>query len=359
MTGEKSFLAEQRQVDQKTIKQKSKWTNGCRQAALWLVPLVFIFLSLFIGRYAISIGEVINSLLAFIGCGEQTVSRQTLVVVTQLRLPRAIGAAFIGGALAVSGAAFQGVFRNPLVNSGLLGVSSGAGFGAALAIILFNTSFAIYSLAFLFGILAVLLSYWTAKIYKSVPTVMLILGGTIISSIFSALLSLLKYMADAENQLPAIVYWLMGSLSSVGYDDFWALLPIIGGIIILLLFSWQINVLSMGDKEARTMGLDVKKLKAVIIIGATLATAGAVCLAGIVGWVGLVIPHIGRMIVGNDNKKLLPLCISVGASFMILIDTVSRIIAVSEVPLGILTALIGAPFFIYLLKKTKGGGWRG
>ncbi|MGI5892642.1 MAG: FecCD family ABC transporter permease [Bacillota bacterium] len=325
---------------------------------LWLIPIFIILLTLFIGRYQISFSTVIHSLLYSLGFTDSHVTRESVTVVTQLRLPRAIAGAFVGAALAASGASFQGVFRNPLVNSGLLGVSSGAGFGAALAIILFGTYLPTYIFAFVFGVIAVGASYWTAKIYKSVPTVMLILGGTIISSLFGALLSLMKYVADAATQLPTIVYWLMGSLASVGYNDFWAFIPIVIGLFMMLVNAWRINVLSMGDKEARTMGLDVKKNKIFIIMAATLATAGAVCMAGTVGWVGLVIPHIGRMVVGNDNRKLIPVSMSIGASFMILIDTLSRTITTSEVPLGILTALAGAPFFIYLLKKTKGGGWQ-
>lgn len=214
-----------------------------------------------------------------------------------------------------------------------------------------------YFLAFAFGILAVVFSYWIARIYKTVPTIMLILGGTIVSSIFSALTTLLKYLADIESELPAIVYWLMGSVSSVSYEDFWALIPIFAGMAVMFLYAWKMNVLSMGDKEARSMGVDVFKSKLVIVIAATLSTAGAVCLAGVVGWIGLVIPHMGRMIVGNDNRKLLPVSASIGAVFMVVIDTISRSISTSEIPLGVLTAIVGAPFFIVLLKKTKGGGW--
>ena len=327
-------------------------------AGLTALPILTIFLSLFAGRYSVSATMVFTSLGEALFPGSFELQKEAAAVILQLRLPRAIAAAFVGAGLAASGAAFQGVFRNPLVNSGLLGVSSGAGFGAALAILVFGTGAATYPFAFLFGVVAVGLSYWVARIYKTVPTVMLILGGTIISSLFSALLTLLKYVADASDELPAIVYWLMGSVASVEYKDFWALLPILLGMAVLLFYSWRINVLSRGDKEARTLGVDVKRNKVYVILAATLATAGAVCLSGTVGWVGLVIPHIGRMIVGNDNRKLLPVSMSMGAAFMVVIDTVSRSVSASEIPLGILTALIGAPFFIFLLKRTKGGGWQ-
>lgn len=322
------------------------------------LPFLMSVISLFLGRFQVQPKEVLLTFAQLFPHNGAHVGIESATVVLQLRLPRIIAAAFVGAGLAASGAAFQGVFHNPLVSSGLLGVSAGAGFGAALAIILFSSSWATYPFAFIFGLLAVAASYWVARIYKTVPTVMLVLGGTIISSIFNALVSLLKYVADTDRQLPAIVYWLMGSLSSVGYKDFWALIPIGMGLLLLWGFSWKVNVLSMGDREAQTMGVDVRQTKVLIIAGATLATAGAVCLAGAVGWVGLVIPHIGRMAAGNDNRKLIPVSISLGAAFMILIDTMSRTIVESEIPLGILTSLVGAPFFIYLIKKTKGGGWR-
>jgi len=325
---------------------------------LCLLPLCVMVISIFVGRFSISVSDVANSLLKLCGFQSSFVSIESFTVVSQLRIPRIIASAFVGAALAASGAAFQGIFRNPLASPSLLGVSSGAGFGAALAIILFHTYWPTYIFAFAFGIIAVLSSYVIARIYNTVPTIMLILGGMIVSSIFSALISLLKYVADVERELPAIVYWMMGSLSSVGYKSLWALLPISCGLLILQLYSWHINVLSMGDKEAHTMGVNVKRSKSLIISGATLATAGAVCLSGVIGWVGLVIPHIGRMLAGNDNRKLLPFSMSIGAAFMTIIDTLSRIIVESEIPLGILTSLIGAPFFIFLLKKTRGGGWQ-
>lgn len=323
---------------------------------LYLLPFVLLFISLFAGRYSISPGETLRALGSLFG-GDGNVTAEIYTLVVNVRLPRALAAAAVGAGLAASGAAFQGVFRNPLVSSGLLGVSSGAGFGAALAIVLGAGTAGTYPLAFIFGIGAVFISYSIARVYKSTPTIMLILGGVITSSVFSSLISLMKYVADPETQLPGIVYWLMGSLASVGWESFFAVIPIAAGCILLMLMAWRINVLSMGDKEARTLGVNVGRDKLLIIIGASLATAGAVCMSGMIGWVGLVIPHIGRMITGNDNRKLIPLSLAVGASFMVLIDLISRTVSAQEIPLGILTALIGAPFFVYLLKKTKGGGW--
>lgn len=321
-------------------------------------PILAIVISLSIGRFPVdvySVVEVIWCKLTFQTCPVNELSQ---TVVWDIRLPRAILGAMVGGCLAISGASFQGLFRNPLVNAGLLGVSSGAGFGASLAIILFDNVIATYGLAFAFGMLAVVLSYLIARVYKSTPTIMLVLGGVIVSSVFSALISLLKYLADPTDQLPAIVFWLMGSLASARFSDIViAGLPMIIGITGLLLLRWRINVLSMGDREAHTLGINTTLNKGIVIACASLATAGAVCVSGIIGWVGLVIPHIGRMLVGNDNKVLIPVSLSLGAVFLVLVDDVSRILTRAEIPLGILTALIGGPFFVYLLKKTKGGGW--
>ncbi len=355
-----------------------------------VAPFACIVIALFCGRYAVGVADVLGSLAfaleslastvaqAFVGawtavCSvlgfdvpawrvpapemSDVVSTQSYVVVVQTRLPRAVAAAAVGASLAMSGAAYQGVFRNPLVNPGLLGVSNGAGFGAACAIVLVGGGLLVYPAAFAFGVAAVALSYWIAHVYKQTPAIMLILGGMIVSSVFSALTSLMQYVADADTQLPSIVYWLMGSLSSVSYEQFWALIPMAAGVAVLVACSWRINVLSMGDKEARSLGIDVRASKTLVVGGATLATAGAVCLSGVVGWVGLVIPHIGRMIVGSDNRRLLPASAALGGAFLVVVDTCARCLWASEVPLGILTALVGAPFFVYLLKRTKGGVW--
>lgn len=320
-------------------------------------PLVGVFLSLFVGRYPISLSNTINVLATPLHLNSFQPSPEMQTLILDVRLPRALSAGFVGMALAITGAAFQTVFRNPLTDSGLLGVTNGAGFGAAFAILFFGGGLTIYPSAFLFGILAVALCYLVARVYRSAPTIMLILAGVVVSSVFSSLLSILKIVADPADQLPTIVYWLMGSLGSASFDSFWALIPIALGVAVLLLYSWRIDALAMGDKEARSLGIDVRLEKLILIAAATLATAGAVCIAGSIGWVGLVIPHIARMLVGNKGTRLLPISMALGATYLILVDLVSRTMWSSEVPLGILTALIGAPFFVYLLKKTKGGGW--
>ncbi len=310
------------------------------------------------GRYPVSLGDVIHVLGAPPLLNGNTDPDIYHTIIWDIRLPRALLGGLVGASLAAGGAAFQGLFRNPLVSSGILGVSSGAGFGAALAILLFNTVAAAYPFALVFGIFAVICSYLISRLYNTTPTIMLVLGGVIVSSVFSALLSFVKYVADPYEQLPAIVFWLMGSLASARYTDiFIAGIPMAIGIIGLLAIRWQLNVLSMGDREAHALGLNITLSKGLVIFCATIATAGAVCVSGVIGWIGLVIPHIGRMLVGNDNQQLIPVSLSLGACFLILIDILSRVITGAEIPLGILTALAGGPFFVYLLKKTKGGGW--
>jgi iron complex transport system permease protein len=332
-----------------------------RMTAIGLVaaPFLLIFISLFIGRYPLSMGEVMEVLGQKAGLPGLSPLTIHMNVVWDIRLPRAILAAFVGGSLAVSGAAFQGLFRNPLVSSGVLGVSAGAGFGASLAIILFGSdTFYVYVFAFFFGILAVVFSYVIGTNYTSTPTIMLVLGGVVVSSIFSSLVSLLKYIADPYEQLPSIVFWLMGSMASARYKDIAiSAIPIWVGVAGLVAMRWRLNILSMDDKEAQALGVNIVFVKGLAIMFATLATAGAVCVSGVIGWVGLVVPHIGRMLVGNDNTVLVPTCLSIGAGYMILVDNAARTLTGSEIPLGILTSIIGAPFFVYLLKKTKGRGW--
>lgn len=281
-----------------------------------------------------------------------------VAVVEIIRMPRALFGALVGGALAISGAAFQGLFRNPLVSSGMLGVSSGAGFGAALAILLFTQKTLIYVFAFTFGIAAVILAFLIGRIYRTTTSITLVLGGIVVGSIFAALTSFAKYVADPYNQLPTIVFWLMGSLASAQRSQIlFAGIPMLIGSIGLFLLRWRINILSMGEKESQALGVNLQLSQILVVFFATLATAGAVSIAGVIGWVGLVIPHMGRMIVGSDNRLLLPVSFCLGASFLILVDTLARTLTGSEIPLGVLTALVGGPFFIYLLKETKARGW--
>jgi iron complex transport system permease protein len=265
---------------------------------------------------------------------------------------------FVGAGLSVSGAAFQGMFRNPLVSPDILGVTAASGFGAALALLLSRGAFELELIAFLFGILGVGLTYLLARTYRSTPVLMLVLSGVIVAAFFSALLSGAKYLADPDSKLPVITYWLLGSLNGASMRSLsLALPPIVLGGAGLMLVRWRLNVLSMGDEEARSLGVRTDRLKGIIIVCTTLITAAAVSVCGIVGWVGLVIPHLARMWVGPDHRALLPAACSIGATYLLLIDDVARTASASEIPLGILTAIVGAPFFAYLLRKTR-GGWQ-
>ena len=305
---------------------KGRWLRG---VCLVLLPLLCVGASLFIGLYDLSPGDV----LAILFHPGQAEAAQVSVV-WQLRLPRTMAAALAGAALSVSGAAYQGAFRNPLVDAGMLGVSNGAGFGAALAIVALGGGAAIYPTAFLFAVLAVVLSVLAGR----GSGITLILGGVIISAFFSAFTSILKYVADPYSQLPAITFWFMGSFADIHYHHFLAFVPMGVGILLVMLCRWQINVLSMGDREAAALGLDLRKYRLLLVGGATLATASAVCISGVISWVGLVVPHICRMLFGSDNRRLMGASLSLGASFLVVMDILAR-------------------FFIYLLKKTRGGGW--
>lgn len=325
---------------------------------IYLLPIIGLIVSLFIGRYPIDIKTVFQVISKGIFHTNQKISATDFSLIWDVRMPRAILAIMVGGSLGISGAALQGLFRNPLVDSSLLGVSSGAGFGAALAIILFSNVFSIYILAFVFSMIAVMISVRVGKINNYTSTILLVLGGVIVSSIFSSLISFLKYLADPYNELPSIIFWMMGSLANASYKEILISgFPMIIGVTGLVLVRWRINVLSMGEKEAQSLGINIKFYRGLIIVCASLATAGAVAVCGIISWIGLVIPHIGRMLVGNDNQKLLPVSIALGGFMLLFIDVLGRILTGGELPLNILTALIGGPFYIYLLKKTKAGAW--
>ena len=346
--------------------------------AIYLLPVALFFFSLFFGRYmmdpvetfrilivgtvngfldgASSLFSILSGNRVLFPAFEQTWGASEQTVVFQIRLPRVIAAMLVGGGLAIAGASFQGLFKNPLVSPDILGVTSGAGLGAALGILLSGNPWVVQIFAFIFGIAAVAVTYGISRIYRNTSTLVLVLAGIIVGSLFSALLSLAKYVADPYDTLPAIVFWLMGSLSAVSNADIIAVAPpILLGSVCLFLIRWRINLLSVGEEEAQALGLDTKKMTIAIIVASTIVTASAVCISGIVGWVGLVVPHIGRMLVGPDFKKLIPTSAVLGASFLLVVDDIARTLTATEIPLGILTALIGAPFFAYLLTQKKVG----
>jgi iron complex transport system permease protein len=326
--------------------------------AMILVPLAALYVSLFVGRFTVPAADVARILASRLWPMTPDWPASVETIVLQIRLPRAILAMFVGAGLSVSGAAFQGMFRNPLVSPDILGVTAASGFGAALALLLSRGAFELELIAFLFGILGVGLTYLLARTYRSTPVLMLVLSGVIVAAFFSALLSGAKYLADPDSKLPVITYWLLGSLNGASMRSLsLALPPIVLGGAGLMLVRWRLNVLSMGDAEARSLGVRTDRLKGIIIVCTTLITAAAVSVCGIVGWVGLVIPHLARMWVGPDHRALLPAACSIGATYLLLIDDVARTASASEIPLGILTAIVGAPFFAYLLRKTR-GGWQ-
>lgn len=326
-------------------------------ALFWALPIVIAIVSLGIGRFGVDLGQIIKILISPIFPIEQTWSQMEETVVMQIRLPRIILAFLIGGGLAIAGAAFQGMFGNPLVSPDILGVSAGAGFGASLGILIAGHGFAAQVMALFFGLGAIIFTYVISGIKKSAPIFMLVLAGVVTSALFNALISLTKFVADPEEKLPAITYWLMGSLGTATYKDVYIAGPIIlVGILILYALRWRINLLTLPEDEAKSLGISVTRLKWTVIFGATLITAASVAVAGIVGWVGLIIPHIARMIVGNNNQLVLPVSVSIGGAYLLIIDNLARSITATEIPLSILTAIIGAPFFAILLRKT-GGGW--
>ncbi|MFV7789329.1 FecCD family ABC transporter permease [Aliarcobacter lanthieri] len=322
--------------------------------------IILINSSLFIGNYEISFDNYLNFLKALFGF-ESNLSKEQYdllkSIIFDIRLPRIIAAAMIGASLAISGASFQAMFVNPLVSPGILGVLSGASFGAALGMVLGWSWFFINISTFIFGFLAVIFALFISYIYSSAKNmIILVLGGIISSSLFSALLSILKYSADPYDTLPAITYWLMGSLSFSTSSIVWNLtIPLILGVFILIFLSKYLNALSLGDEEAKTLGVDTKKIKIVVILVATFISALSVILAGIIGWIGLIIPHIVRFLFGADNKIVLPLSAIVGAIFLLIVDNASRIIFSFEIPIGIVTSIIGIPIFILVLKNAKKG----
>jgi len=311
-----------------------------------------------LGKYEINLGEIFAFLAASAGSGSMDEEKYALFsnVLMDIRLPRIVAAALIGSALSVSGAAFQAMFINPLVSPALLGVLAGASFGAALGMIVSSSWLAVQVAAFLCGFLAVLIAVGIARLYHGDRLLMLILGGIISGALFTSLLSIVKYVADPYNQLPAIVYWLMGGLSLAdGRTILYVSFPIGTGILCLLLSSRYLNILSMGDDEAKSLGINVTRIRMVLIFFATLISALTIVIGGLIGWVGLIIPHVARMLVGPDNRILMPVAALVGAIYLIVVDDVARMLFTVEIPLGIVTSLMGIPFFILVLKNARKG----
>jgi iron complex transport system permease protein len=263
----------------------------------------------------------------------------------------------VGATLAASGAAYQGLFRNPLVSPDLLGVSSGAALGAVLGIYFSLGVAAIQALAFVFGLLAVVVVYGIgAALRRHEPTLVLVLAGVVIGTLLGSCVALLKYLADPYNQLPAITFWLLGSLAAVTPTDVVAVLPAVGlGLVPLVLLRWRLNLMTLGEDEARALGVDTRRLRVAVVAAATLMTAAVVSISGVIGWIGLLVPHLARLLVGPDFGRLLPAALLLGAGYLLGVDTLARTLARIEIPLGVLTAFLGTPLFIWLLATARRG----
>jgi iron complex transport system permease protein len=319
------------------------------------VLIAGLLLALTVGRYPVSLGDLISVLVAKAGGHRGDASPAVESVILQVRGPRVVAAMLVGAALAVAGTAFQGLFRNPLVSPDILGASSGAALGAVIGIYLSLGVFAIQAVAFLGGLIAVGIVYVIgASVRSRDPILVLVLTGVVVGSLFGAGVGLVKYLADPYNQLPAMTFWLLGSLSATGVHDLLPLFgPVAAGAAVLVALRWRMNVMSPSEEEARALGVATGPLRIAIVAAATLVTSASVATAGIIGWVGLVVPHLARSLVGPDFARLLPAAAILGGGYLLLIDTLARTMAQVEIPLGILTAAIGTPFFIWLLTSVQ------
>jgi iron complex transport system permease protein len=323
-----------------------------------LLPVVISLLCIGAGRYSLSVGESIQVLLHALTGGRDFNDPQAYSVIVHVRLPRILLALLCGMGLSLAGTALQALFSNPLASPDILGVSAGAGFGAALALLLSLNLVFVQIFALAFGLAAVAIAIFIGRSKAGSSIILMVLGGVVVSYMFQAFVSLIKYVADTESKLPAITYWLMGSLTGATYSGLLIGAPfILTGCIILYALRWRLNILSLGEEEAKSMGINVKRLRLYVIVASTMITAACVSMCGLVGWVGLLMPHIARMMFGTNNSKVVPISMCLGGSFLVVVDTFARAATAAEIPISILTAVIGAPFFIVLLKRT-GGAWR-
>jgi iron complex transport system permease protein len=320
--------------------------------AVLLIGLMSAFL---IGQFPIGLGDIVKIVIAKLTGGAADVAPQVERVVLYVRGPRVLAAVMVGCALASAGAAFQGLFRNPLVSPDILGASSGAALGAVIGFYLSLDIFAIQALAFVGGLGAVALVYLIgARLSGRDPVLMLVLIGVVVGALLGAGVGLVKYIGDPQSQLPLMTFWLLGGLDKVIARDLLPLfVPIALGIAVLIALRWRMNAMSLPEEEARALGLPTGRLRLVIITAATLVTAVSVAAAGVVGWVGLVVPHIARALVGPDFSRLLPATAILGGGYLLLIDTLARSTRAGEIPLGILTAVVGTPFFLWLLTRIQ------
>ena len=317
--------------------------------------LALFLLSFVVGRYGVPLGQVVRILLSGVLPLEQTWTGNMAIAVLNVRLPRILLACLVGCGLSAAGTGYQTVFQNPMAAPDILGASSGACFGAALAILTGQGAVMITVFAFLASLLSVALVYLVGNHTRGNRVVNLLLAGIMVGSLFSACTSYIKLVADPTNQLPQITYWLMGSLAAVTYHQIALGAPfIIAGVVVIVALRWQLNILSLSEDEARSAGVNVSLMRAVLIVASTVITASVISMCGQVGWVGLLVPHCARMLCGQNNRAVIPVSLLLGSALMIVIDTLARSLSASEIPISILTAIIGAPFFIVLLRRTGG-----
>ncbi len=330
--------------------------EGLKMTVLAVIAVCAIFFSFTIGRYSVYPLDVLKIIWSYITQVTPDLDPNVELVFFSVRLPR-VACAFLGGmGLSVAGCSYQGVFRNPMVSPDILGATAGAGFGAAIAMLMDFSILGIELASFFVGLAAVGISYLICMIVGKRANIMLtlILAGMVVSALFQAGISLIKYVADPYTKLPEIEFWLMGSLASVNYSDVLKLLiPLVIALIPLYLFRWQLNLLAFSDEEAKMMGVNISVVRLAVIFSSTLISSSIVAVSGIIGWVGLVIPHLTRMIVGPNYKVLIPSCIFLGGTYLLLVDDIARALMAAEIPLGILTAIVGAPFFIILLCRRR------
>lgn len=324
---------------------------------LLIMPLLAGLICIGIGRLNVPVGDALRIIRHMIFGGEIDIAPAAYSVVANIRLPRILLAIFAGSALTAAGCAFQAVFSNPLAAPDTLGVSAGSGFGACVGLLIGGSSLLVQGFSFLGGILAVGLTFLLGKSKSGATALSLVLGGMAIAAIFQAGTSITQLMADPNQTLPAITYWLMGSLSRANFQGIGFALPaFISGLAVLLILRWRLNTLSLHEHEAVSLGIPVKMLRAMVIVAATLCTAATISLCGMVGWLGILAPHIARLIFGNDNRYVLPAGMSIGATSLIIMDTLARNLVTGELPISVLTALVGAPIFLLLLSRQGGNG---
>ncbi len=340
------------------MEQKRNNSAGVFYTVTSLALVAVFVVSLSLGRYPVPIKDIWAILTHPGGAGLDASMRIPRSVILNIRLPRVVMALTGGIGLGVSGAVFQGVFRNPLVSPGVVGVTAGSGFGAALGILLFGWGTMPQLFGFFFGVTALFSTWIIAKKSGSTSVLVFVLAGVVVNMFFQAMISLVKFTADAEEKLPSIVYWLMGSLGSASWRKAVVAVPILlGSSAVLIFMRRRINLLSLGDEAVKGLGVNPRSIMVPVLIFTTLAVSAVVSVAGIVGWIGLIVPHIARMIIGPDHEKLLPASALAGGIFFMVVDTLARSISAQDIPLGILTALVGAPVFVALLIKTK-GSWK-